>query len=232
MQLKVLSWNIWIDGYFDQIKEFLKASHADIIGLQEVQADDPERDVIGFLTDLGYGHVFAPVPKKGKKVGERDVQDGPAIFSKLPISASEIYKLSEVESRCAVRADIQSGNATLHVFSTHLLHTHQGPSAIQEEQAENLIKHLPREKTILMGDFNATPESATIQKVRAVLNDTDPSSQPTWSVYPAGCHVGNPQDVNIRLDYIFTSNDLQTSAFKVERSKGSDHLPISVVVEI
>lgn len=41
MILKILSWNIWIDGFFDQAAEFLEKSGADIIGLQEVVNDDP-----------------------------------------------------------------------------------------------------------------------------------------------------------------------------------------------
>lgn len=54
MILKIFSWNIWIDGYFDQVSGFLKKSNADIIGLQEVKGNDPRRDTIGFLNKLGY----------------------------------------------------------------------------------------------------------------------------------------------------------------------------------
>ena len=83
-----------------------------------------------------------------------------------------------------------------------------------------------------MGDFNATPDSAVIQKMRNVLNDSDPLSTPTWSVYPEGCKTCHPLDVNTRLDYIFTTKDIKTSEFHVEHSKASDHLPVSVMVEI
>ncbi len=229
MKLKILSWNIWINGYFDQITDFLKASEADIIGLQDVVSDDPKRDVIGFLDKLGYQHVFAPVEHTW---GEKVFNDGPAIFSKYKILRTETYVLSEKDSRAAVKADILIGNETLHVFSTHLVHTHQQHSEVQDEQASNILRNLPPKRTILMGDFNATPESSAIKIIKQILIDSDPSSAPTWSVYPKGCLVCNPQEVNIRLDYIFTSKDIKTSSFKVEKSKASDHLPISVVVEI
>ena len=228
MQLKVLSWNIWISGYFDQISDFLKKSDADIIGLQEVQADDTERDVIGFLTKLGYEHVFVPVPKTGK----RRVNDGPAVFSRHGILNSETYTLSETDSRCAVRADVQIGDKTLHVFSAHLLHTHQKQSDVQDEQVESLLRLLPHERTILMGDFNAIPESSVIQKMGSTLTNTDPSFKPTWSAYPEGCSECLPQSMDIRLDYIFTTTDLETHSPEVGDSKGSDHLPISVMVEV
>lgn len=229
MRLKVLSWNIWTDGYFGQVADFLKVSRADIIGLQEVLPDDPKRDIVGFLEKLGYQHVFVPVEKT---FSDKTRNDGPAIFSKYRIGKTETYILSKKNRRAAVNADILVENETLHVFSTHLVHTHQQPSKEQDEQGLNLLKVLPANHAIVMGDFNATPESSVIKYMRKVLIDTDPSSLPTWSVYPQGCEVCNPQEVNTKLDYIFTSKDVKISSFKVEQSKASDHLPISVTVEI
>src|SRR3989344_2312671 len=229
MQLKIVSWNIWMDCYFDQVKRFLRTSDADIIGLQEVKDTDPNRDIIGYLTSLGYQHVFAPVKKDW---GDKTYNDGPAIFSKYNIRAREIYNLSEINNRVAVRADIEIGPAVVHIFSTHLIHTHQQPSEEQESQVGSLIKVLPANQTIVVGDFNATPESKAIQKMKEVLADTDPLSTPTWSVYPEGCSTCKPQSIDTRLDYIFTSKGIKKNSFKVENSNGSDHLPISVMVEI
>src|SRR3990170_5005853 len=189
MRLKVLSWNIWTDGYFGQVTSFLKASEADIIGLQEVLPDDPRRDVIRFLNKLGYQHVFVPVKKT---FSNKIRNDGPAIFSKYKISKSETYILSTKNPRAAVNADISVGDETLHVFSTHLIHTHQQPSKEQEEQGLNLLKNLPKIRTIVMGDFNATPQSWGIKQMQKVLVNSDPSLAPTWSVYPEGCLVCNP----------------------------------------
>lgn len=229
MQVKIVSWNIWIDSYFDQVKDFLNVSNADIIGLQEVKGDDPDRDIIGQLKSLGYKHLFAPV----KKVfGDKTYNDGPAIFSKFNILSSKIFNLSENNNRVAIEADIEVGDTTLHVFSTHLVHTHQQSSETQEAQVENLIKVLPADHTIVMGDFNATPESKTVRKIKEVLADTDSTSAPTWSMYLEGCLVCKPQTIDTRLDYIFVSKDLKNHSFRVEKSGGSDHLPISVMIEI
>src|SRR3989344_3872968 len=159
MQLKILSWNIWTDGYFDQVVDFLKRSKANIIGLQEVVDNDPKRDVIGLLKQLGYKYVFAPVEKDW---GERMVKDGPAVFTKHKILKSETFILSKTESRAAAKAEIQIGTEILNVFSTHLVHTHQEFSNVQDEQATNLTKLIPQEDAILMGDFNAEPTSTAI----------------------------------------------------------------------
>lgn len=229
MQIKILSWNIWIDSHFELVKEFLKNADADIIGLQEVREDDPSRETVKYLKSLGYQHVFAPIAKTW---GGNVWNDGPAIFSKYEIITSKKYMLSDEDSRAAAQADIKVGDETLHVFSTHLTHTHQQDSAVQLQQVEELLKHILPESSILMGDFNAIPSSQTIQKVRELLVDTDTNEQPTWSVYPEGCVTCNPQKIDIRLDYIFTSKDIRTHSYKVEDSKGSDHLPISVIAEL
>lgn len=230
MTLNVLSWNIWIKGYFDKISQFLKESDADIIALQEVKDYDPDLDVINYLTDLGYQHVFTPVLKI--RDGQIKHRDGPAIFSKYDILKTEIYQLSKNNNRAAVRADIQVQDKILHVFCTHLLHTHQLENQDQNEQATNLIKKLTNENTILMGDFNATPESLVIKKIKKFLIDSNPKSIPTWCVYPEGCSECNQKIVDIRLDYIFVSKDLKVESFEVGNSKGSDHLPIAAVIEI
>ncbi|MFA6437065.1 MAG: endonuclease/exonuclease/phosphatase family protein [Candidatus Paceibacterota bacterium] len=229
MQIKILSWNIWIEGKFNQVKDFLKTCNADIIGLQEVQADIPERNIIDYLESLGYQHVFAPIKKTW---GGKIWNDGPAVFSKYKIINAETYILSEVDGRAAARADIQIKNKVLHVFSTHLIHTHQQESEEQNEQVKNLIKVLPQDNLVVIGDFNAAPDSTAIKSMQNVLIDTDPLSLPTWSVYPEGCLRCNPQTIDIRLDYIFTSKDVKTNSFKVEDSKSSDHLPISINIEI
>jgi endonuclease/exonuclease/phosphatase family metal-dependent hydrolase len=227
--LKILSWNIWVDGYFDQIAEFLKNTDADIIALQEVKDSDPKRDVIKYLDSLGYKCVFAQI----EKIWDEEVHRfGPAIFSKYPIVESKIYELDKNDSRVAIKADIQIKNKLLHVFSVHLVHTHQQESDEQAQQSLNLLKVLPKDNVIVMGDFNATPDSQAIKNMRTVLVDSDSSNIPTWSVYPEGCPGCTSQEINIRLDYIFTSKDLSVKSFKVGDSKGSDHLPISAEIEI
>ena len=171
MQVKILSWNIWIDGDAKQVIEFIRKADADVIGLQEVKDDDLDRDVIGSLARLGYQYVFAPVKKTW---GDKTYNDGPAIFSKYLIKQSKTHILSDTNIRAAIQAEIQIGDKTLHAFGTHLIHTHQQPSDVQDSQVESLLKILPKTTTVVMGDFNATPESKAIQKMKQVLRDTTP----------------------------------------------------------
>lgn len=228
MQLKILSWNIWYDGHFDQISDFLRSSEADIIGLQEVVPNDPTRDVIGYLKKLGYDSLFAPALtlEDGRIVGN-------AIFSRHKILCNKTHILSEEKSRVALETDILVGNTTLHIFNLHLVHTHQQISETQNTQVGSLIRILPKDYTIVIGDFNAIPGTPVIQKIHEVMVDTDPTSTPTLHIDLFDCSGCDPKTVaNTRLDYIFTSKDIKTHSFKVEHSNGSDHLPISVLFEI
>jgi len=235
MRLKILSWNIWLDGNLEAVTELIRNSNADIIGLQEV-IPEREPDILRSIEGLGYQSTFTSVTesrKDGKKMGN-------AILSRYEIANTQTHVLydtdnrlsSEAEKRVAIQADIQVNDIILHVFSTHLAHTHQKQSNIQDMQAESLIRVLPPEHTIVMGDFNAIPNSGVIQRMREVLNDTDPNSTPTWGVYPEGCRVCNPQTLDTRLDYIFATKDLESHSPAVLQSKASDHLPISVVLNL
>lgn len=231
MKLKILSWNIWFDGDLKAVNDFLENSDADIIGLQEVmQINDVIQISKRLREKLGYEFVYSPafqIQKDGKAV---DV--GIAIFSKFPILKSKTYNLSKTNNRIAIKADVKVNNKTLHIFSTHLLHTHQLPSQIQEEQADNLIKILPYENTILMGDFNALPDSNAVKKISSVIKNTDENLLPTWSVYKEGCKGCKLQGVIYKLDNIFVTKNLNTHTFQIEDSKASDHLPISVEIDL
>jgi endonuclease/exonuclease/phosphatase family metal-dependent hydrolase len=227
-QLKILSWNIWYHGQFNEIVSFIKSTDADIIGLQEVVPDDPTLDVIGYLTKLGHHYVVAPVLKlkDGRTMSN-------AIFSKYEIVNTKTHILSEVDSRSAVMADVRIGNTMLHIFCTHLLHTHQKPSDTQTLQAKNLLKVVPQNHSIVMGDFNATPDSIAIRKMREVLVDLELATISTVNAHTFDCAGCDPKRVDeTRLDYIFTSKDLTASDFKVYEVTGSDHLPISISVGV
>lgn len=230
MQLKILSWNIWFHGNLEKVNDFLEKSNADIIGLQEVMMIDHEMQISPLLTNkLGYKYVYAATFQYPIKGALTDI--GNAILSKYPIMKSEVHNLSEKENRVAVQADIKVGNNVIHAFCTHLIHTHQKPSEIQDLQATNLVKVISPEKTILMGDFNCLPDSNAIKIISKSLKNTDTNSLPTWSVYPQGCKVCLPKGIIYKLDNIFTTKDVKSSSYKVGTSQASDHLPISVVIE-
>ena len=227
MELKILSWNIWLDGNLGNIIEFVRESDADIIGMQEV-IPEREPNILESLAALGYHHAFSTVMElrhDGKKMGN-------AVFSRFPILSHDTTALSEEPRRLADHVVLDVNGESIHIFNTHIMHTHQKQSDVQDSQIEKLLSLLPETRVLVMGDFNATPESGVVRRMSEVLISTDPSNTPTWSMYPAGCHACDPQSVYTRLDYIFASRDLATHSPAVGKSDASDHLPISVTVSI
>lgn len=226
--MKILSWNIWVDCDFEEVKTFLRAADADILGLQEVRDDDLERDVIGFLKALGYEHVFA---RTEKYIEHKTYSQGPAIFSRFPIRASETHFLDT--DTPAIQADIEVNGKMVHVLSTQLSHTHGVVSAQQEQQVKRLLEVIPKGGSVtVMGDFNMTPDSGPIQVLKSILRDTGKDTDVTWSVHPGVCGVCSPQALDVKIDYIFTSKDLPVGALVVGESKASDHLPLMVNIEV
>lgn len=229
MKLKILSWNIWIYGNYEKITHFLRNADADIVGLQEVRDDDPNLDIIGFMKTLGYNYRFSAIETPTGKIFPRN---GPAIFSKYPIISSQEYDVHPDDKRRLLHAAIDVNGQKLNIFNTHLTHTHQKESDAQLDQARNIAQLLEPGSTILMGDFNATPHSRTIREISLSLNNPNKSNEPTWCVYKEGCEICMLDEVNVTLDYIFTSKNIKAKEFTVGDSLGSDHLPILVEVEL
>ncbi len=239
MNLKVLSWNIWGGQHLPEILEFIEKERPDVIGLQEVIEDlDGTNNTAKIIAEkFGYEWFFYPTYEVDTArlyhlLKPRMVRMGNAILSKLPIAKTDVHQLSEEKGRFAVEAVIPANGKELHFYSTHLKHTHQESSELQDQQAQNLAEIMPKENAVLMGDFNATPDGNPVKIVGGVMKSTDAELKPTWSVYPEGCPVCKPQGLDTRLDYIFTSKDLTTGSFTIYDSKGSDHLPISVILKI
>lgn len=230
MILKILSWNIWIDGNFDQISHFLKKSNADIIALQEVLPSENKINVIDFLKSLRYEHFYSD-SMQIKKNGNM-VYMGNATFSKYKIVKNVTHLLSKDKGRIALQTDININDKLIHVFNIHLTHAHLEESEIRDLQMEKLLTLLPSDRTLVMGDFNSLPQSRTIKLISKVLKNTDSIYAPTWSNYPKGCEVCLPDGIKYKLDYIFTSKDIVVKSFEVGNSKASDHLPISAVLEV
>lgn len=240
MEIKFLSWNIWCGTYFEDVKKFIKESDADVIALQEIvnNIDGNMSEIIA--KELGYNFIYTSdidMPLKYlpgyQNDNENTIKMGNAILSRYEILSSQEHILIEGQKRTVIEASIEIKDKILKVFSVHLRHTHQTQSSLQSSQLESLLKLLPNTNTIVMGDFNSLPESKIISRTNEYLTNTDMGlNTPTWSVYKEGCTECLIEDIVYKLDYIFTTRDINTHSFKVHASKASDHLPISVLVSI
>jgi endonuclease/exonuclease/phosphatase family metal-dependent hydrolase len=229
--MKLISWNIWCDGHFESVSEFLKSSQADIVCLQEVVPLNDKFPIIDFMESLGYYCAYAP--SFTTELFDGQVYEiGNAICSRAKIIGMKSWSLSTHDGRTATQADIVWEGRLIHVFSVHVLHSHGQESALRDSQVKELIRILPSKNTIVAGDFNASLDSTTVKIMQQSLINTDHVNDPTWCIKPESCMICYIDELSHRLDYIFVSNDIEYSAAAVEYADGSDHLPISVSIYI
>ncbi|MFS0634317.1 endonuclease/exonuclease/phosphatase family protein [Mesobacillus foraminis] len=229
--VNVMSYNIHhaegVDGVLDleRIAEIIEQEKADIIGLQEVDNHWSERsefqDQAKLLAErLGMFYTYAPnLDRDPLKEGEERRQYGTAILSKYPILHSENHSLTKIgntEQRGVLEAIINVKGNHLHFYNTHLALT----ASEREIQIKEMIQLASTSKgpKIFAGDLNATPESKEMIPMYENYRDVF-ASNPDAFTYPAK----NPSK---RIDYLFTSGDIEITNSHVIRSLASDHLPI------
>jgi len=78
---------------------------------------------------------------------------------------------------------------------------------------------------LVMGDFNATPFSRTLQVLQDSANLTRLTNLPSWP-----SQVGLPQ---VAIDHIFVSPGIrQIEAERIGEPAGSDHYPVTVRIAV
>jgi endonuclease/exonuclease/phosphatase family metal-dependent hydrolase len=226
-RLRVLTLNIWNrQGPWEErlrlIRRELEALSPDVVGLQEVLHHDstPEDQAQEIARGLGYHVAYAPAWHIGG-----GLHFGNAILSRFPVVQAESFPLpveSEDQSRSLLYAALDAPCGRVPVFNTHLSwQLHFG--FLRERQvvfiAERVRELAPVDRgfpPIVMGDFNAVPDSDEIRYLKGL------TSRLGRSVYFADCFAAagdgspgytfarsNPYALQAgepdrRLDYIFS----------------------------
>ncbi|PUB10809.1 endonuclease/exonuclease/phosphatase family metal-dependent hydrolase [Paenisporosarcina sp. OV554] len=237
VDVKVMSYNIHhgegTDRVLDleRIAQVIENSEADIIGLQEVDNHWSSRsnfeDQANTLAKrLGMFYVYAPNLDNAPLIeGEPRRQYGTAILSKYPILDSENHKLTKIgntEQRGLLEATINVKGNQVHFYNTHLALT-SAEREIQIREVNELAGQVKGPK-IIMGDLNAKPESPEMQLMISNYSDAfadKPAAYTYSSINPT-----------VRIDYIFTTDNIETVNAEVIRTLASDHLPVTAVIKL
>jgi endonuclease/exonuclease/phosphatase family metal-dependent hydrolase len=225
-QLRCLTLNLWgaeppLERRMAVVAAGLRTLAPDVVALQEV------REVPGQLANqaetlanaVGLHHVFAPATPFGG--GE----EGLAILSREPIlehSALELPHAQPTERRVLLSARISCGQGSVWVHTSHLnyrlTHGKQREDQVQAIEASMAVRTTDRPQ-ILMGDFNARPESDEIRWLRGMvtLGGRRTYLQDAWERLHPGergwtWSRANPYTAKLaflepdrRIDYIFVS---------------------------
>lgn len=230
VQLRVLTYNLLHDGpwsgffengtFLEQRLEMtiqeLRRLQPDVIALQEASDSRRHGNVPQRIADaLGYQLVFAPATERIFGIRSLDrliisalgFKEGPAILSRYPIIASEVYDLPRcryrLDPRILLRAEIDTPDGSVQVFSAH---TSKGDECQLQRVGELLREHRGNGRAILMGDLNTGEQSQVLtgwQKEPGfidVFRAANPgvSGGTVWQ----NIHVEQPM-ADRRVDFIF-----------------------------
>ena len=229
--IRVMTYNLH-DGFntggrldLEALAEVIENSGAQVVALQEISRGwliNGSVDMLSWLSQrLNMASISGPTA---------DPQWGNAILTRFPVAEFRSGSLppdSLLLRRGYILAEIRTGAGNLRLIATHLHHIEdEGP--IREQQVPVLINAwggAPR--TVLMGDFNATPADPEIQALyQAGLLDVSAEIGPLPSYTYYSTH---PEK---QLDYIWASPDLRFSDFEIPQTTASDHLPLVTTIVI
>ncbi|MFE2379730.1 endonuclease/exonuclease/phosphatase family protein [Streptomyces sp. NPDC059398] len=234
--LRIASYNIHagagMDNVFDLDRQAsaLRALHADVIGLEEVDvhwaARSEWRDVAGELAErLGMRVYFAPI----YRVGGREF--GVAVLSRYRILKAvnhEITRLSTQDPDPVPapapgfgEVDLRVKGVPLHVYVTHLDYRADPSVRVSQVAETRRIMGRDHHRKILLGDFNATPDAPELAPLWRELTDVDPGA-PTFPAL-------NPVQ---RIDYVAVSRGVGVRGAEVPDTLASDHRPIVADVSL
>jgi endonuclease/exonuclease/phosphatase family metal-dependent hydrolase len=234
----VVSFNIHhgagVDGSvdLDRVASAIRATGADIVGLQEVDRHFDQRsqyqDQVEELAErLDMHSAFgASIDLDPPAAGRPRRQYGNAVLSRFPITShtTTLLPASDTsEPRAALTATIDAPGGPVEVVVSHLS---VDPDQERQEQAaalSELIGDMP-ERTIVLLDANASPDSPTLAALLGPMVDA-------WRVGSGNGYTQAADDPRRRIDFVLTSPDLEPVSAQVADTDASDHRPVSVVLE-
>ena len=219
-----------------RIASLVDSLKADIVLLQEVDRNTTRSgrvDQPATLSRLTGLHAAF-----GNSLDFQGGEYGIAILSRWPIASDTTIPLPVVppqersggsyEPRAALRVVINAPGGPLAVVNTHLDPTGDDHWRRQEIRTVLAVTASMRSQgmpTLVGGDLNSTPESATQDTVRAAgLRDS-------WTTCGAGDGLTYPADSPTkRIDYLYLTGSATCTTAVVVRTEASDHRPLFVTV--
>ncbi|RJK92829.1 metal-dependent hydrolase [Vallicoccus soli] len=230
----VASYNIHhgvgVDGRLDleRIAREVRATGADVVGLQEVDRHWGERsgfrDQAAELARMLRMHVAygANLDLDPLQPGQPRRQYGTAVLSDRPILEARNTLLPRTggrEQRGVLEVLVNVRGVPLRVFGTHLQHDSQQERLLQVAALKEVIG-TPDESVVVVGDLNARPGTPEIDALLEDLVDA-------WAEAGVGDGYTLPaEDPTARIDYVMHSGDVVARTAAVLATEGSDHRPV------
>jgi len=207
------------DGTRDLLRTAKILKGADFVGLQEVDRDRWRSGLanqVRLIADVLDHSYWEHVPAENYGLFG---SYGTAASTSLPVVQSGSFDLPVVADKPLRRLNwvkFLVDCRPVHAFVIHVTRTGDSSDAMQWEQVRAALSVMarqignPPERHILMGDFNAGPDSLVIARLREQLVDV-------LSAKTAQTPASS------RIDYIFVSADQEVVAAREVNDEASDH---------
>ena len=210
--MKVVSFNIWVGNRpMDNIERFLRAEGADVVLLQEIDAEHAAA-LLPRLKDI-YPHQLSCADSRACLL---------AMLSRTPWTEAE-YKHGSYESPALIWARYGEGDDAYRVATLH--HAWPFQAYAQANHTDWLIawRHSIREPLLIAGDFNLTPFSWKLSKFAWKTGLKRYSTyQRSWP--------GHRYTPAFLIDHVFSTDTFKPIDVRTGPALGSDHLPIIATV--
>ncbi len=205
---------------YEVMAEAIRKCNADIVGLNEMWDKGRSRD-FNAQTELLSEATGLQNFYFGRTIWESEGNPfGNGFLSRYKIVRVEMIPIPDpvektgnkyYETRGIIKAVLENGLT--------VLVTHFGLNDDEQINAVNtVIENLPDEKTILMGDFNVTPDNPVLDPIKERMRDTADVMAEQKLSFPSG----NPVK---KIDYIFVTPDIQIVSADIPDIVASDHRP-------
>ena len=227
--LRVMSYNIHhgegIDGQLDlkRIADLITTARADIVGLQEVDRGcerTQKRDLPAELAQLTGLQVHFE-----KNISYQGGEYGNAVLTRFPIKHAKnthYQMLRPGEQRGVLQLVLDVRGRDVLFLNTHLdYRPDDAERLLNVRELSAIVAAAGTMPVIMVGDFNATPESAPIAKLKQFVTDA-------WELAGQGNGFTIPvRKPAKRIDYVWiTSKSIEPLRLEVIQSEASDHLPL------
>ena len=213
---------------FEVMAKAIRECGADIVGLNEMRgagiaADyTAQTEKLAELTGMPYYYFAKAIEFKGKG------PYGNAILSKIPFVSVNTVIIPDpdpkenvngyYETRCVLSAELEGG--------VRVLIVHIGLNSDEKENAiKTILENLRDEKCILMGDFNIQPDSPLLLPIKERMRDASEKFECEKLSFPSDAP-------RIKIDYIFTSPDIEVISADIPAIVASDHRPHTAEIKI
>lgn len=251
-QLRIVSWNVARGSRLKEVIEFLRATNADLICLQETDRNarrTGRRNIAaGIASALSMNYVFGvEFEELSEGNGDLRAHHGQATLSPFPLSDARILRFSRqsrfwhpywfipklavfqrrIGGRMALFSHVQFGNKKVAIYNVHF---ESRSDDVRQAQLAETLQYAGYDSSdsriVIAGDFNLDVEEHSVASVIHAAGFENPLENKAVRTTPSA-HFGRKD----AIDWILFKGTMRVVSAQVHDSvTTSDHYPLSVTL--